>query len=167
MTQCIAPKSLTTFNPTEDFRPMVDAQANRLLAVLSDCTATAQKVATELGLSPEEESEMLASLQTEIGRRAPQLIKVLCVLALLPIAEKRAFKHFRGKGETRHDAEELSHDVVLKILSAMTGSWPRGNVGAWLSVIREHVYADHHRKSGREHIGMERLEKAAEQMRRT
>ena len=60
---------------------------------------------------------------------------------------------------------DLSQTTVVKILDALTGRWPRGNVGAWVSTICNHVYDDHYRKVDRHRQAMDRLEKAARRMR--
>jgi hypothetical protein len=139
----------------------------RILAVLGNCVTAAQKVSTELGLSPEEAADATTNLLVELERRLPQFVTVVCVISLLPLVGKRAFCHFRTAcTESYQDSEELSQSVVVKVLAALTGSWPRGNVGAWLQAIQQNVFQDHIRKCSRRRRGMERLERAVQGIRR-
>jgi hypothetical protein len=137
-----------------------------LLRVLPACVEALLKTAKELALSPEQQERAMLDFLGEAERRLPQIVIVLFVLSQLPGIEERAFRHFRHQRDLRwHDAENLSHDTVLKILSALTGAWPHGNVGAWLSAIREHVHLDHRRRCDRHARGMARLERALDGMR--
>ena len=146
--------------------PIDVAAFERIAAVLPACGEAIEKVFMEIGLTPEEQRAALADLAREAERRAPQIVTVLLIIALLPTVGERALRHFLHKRqESRHDAEELSQGVVLKILGALTGAWPRANVGAWMATIRDNHYRDHLRRRGRRVRAMERLEQAFHAMR--
>ena len=141
--------------------PIDMAALEHITSVLPACGEAIEKVFQEIGLTPEERRAALAAFVREAECRAPQIVTILLLIALLPTVGERALRHFLHKRqESRHDAEELSQGVVLKILGALTGAWPRGNVGAWVATIRDNHYRDHLRRRGRRGRAMKRLEQA-------
>jgi hypothetical protein len=152
-----------TFWSNDDLEPWLRGFA----AIFPACAKAVQSVVAELNVTMEEQRRTLAGSGAEAEQHAPQIVTVLCLLALLPVIEARAFKHFRHKRrESHHDAEELSQATALKVLKSLTGNWPRGNVGAWLKAVRDNVHRDHLRKRGRQARGYERLEEALKALRR-
>jgi hypothetical protein len=122
-----------------------------LLRMLPACVDALEKAARELGLSPEQQDRALLDCLRETERRLPQLVVGLFVLSQLPEVAERAFRHFHHQRHMAwHDAKELSQEMVLKILSTLTKTWPHGNVGAWLTKVRENMYRDHWRKCDRD-----------------
>jgi hypothetical protein len=141
--------------------PDDEAAFARIASLLPACREAIEKVFKAMGLSPQEQRAALAAFVREAEHRAPQIVTVLLLIALLPTVGERALRHFlHQRQESRHDAEELSQGVVLKILGALTGAWPRGNVGAWVATIRDNHYRDHLRGHGRRARAMQRLEQA-------
>ncbi|WP_020472330.1 sigma factor [Zavarzinella formosa] len=101
-------------------------------------------------LTAEQQAAMLPLFMDELERRLPQILIVLGVSTLAPSLGEQTRKLLRSKGESRHTAEDLGQEFAVKILKALFGTWPRRNVGAWLSAIRRHVIVDHLRGGERD-----------------
>jgi hypothetical protein len=139
---------------------------DRLAPAVPACVEALQNAAKTLGVTAEQESAAMDDFLKEVGRHAPQIAVTLFVRSQLPHIRERAVKHYRYKrGMSPHDAEDRASDLVLKILTALTGAGPRDNVGAWVAKIRSNLYWDHRRDQVRRARGMERLEKAFNAMR--
>ena len=82
----------------------------------------------------------------------PNIVRGLTILCLLPSLLKRFQGRYRGRDETRREAEDLSQTAAAKIVEALFGKWPKGNVGAWVWKIWQNVANDHVEKSNR-HAG--------------
>jgi hypothetical protein len=104
------------------------------------------RVFEQLGLTEEQMRLLVPSLLIEIRRRLPEFFVAAALIAALPLLAARFRRRYaQNANVTAQDAEDLSHNAVLKILAALNGSRPRGNVGAWVATIREHVLLDHWR----------------------
>jgi hypothetical protein len=153
--------------PSSEFPRRASAGVSRLRSIFAAGSAAARKACSELGLNPEEERLTLEKIQEELEQRVPELLAAMSVIAMLPIVQERAYTHFLHKqAEARHTAEDLSQALVLKLHAAVTGALPRGNVGAWISVVRKNLYRDVLRKRRSEREGMKRIENAAMRLRR-
>ena len=109
------------------------------------------RLVKQLRLQPEEIEGFARNFRSELERQIPELMTVIGVTAALPLIGERSRKHFLfGKKESPETAEDLGHEVVAKVLKAIRGGWPHGNVGAWLATIRNHVFVDHLRIKKRE-----------------
>jgi hypothetical protein len=129
------------------------------IPVLANSAIAIQKLATELDLTPEELRTGLSNFVKEAERRCPQILTGLFIIALLPVLASRTFRYFRyTRSETYQDSQDLSQSFVLKTLATLAG--PHGNIGAWLSEIRENLYKDHLRKRDCRRTAMTRIEKA-------
>jgi hypothetical protein len=155
------------FAPLAMILAVLGISAERIIAILADSANAIEQIATDLGLTAEDRRAATGNFHKEVEQRAPQMAGVLFIMAVLPLLGTRAFRYFMHDcGETRHDAEELSQSFVLKTLTALTGNWPRKNVGALLSEMRENLYVDHLRKKDRRARGLERLKKALQRIRK-
>jgi hypothetical protein len=143
------------------------AVVSRGAAMVAASVEAIEKVATELALSREELQTALAGIVDLAEKRFGDFVKGLALESVLPLIGSRAYGHFRHqRRESRDDAEDLSHNVVANALGALRRSAPRGNAGAWLAAIREHVYADHVRKREQKKRAEKRIENAWQSKRR-
>jgi hypothetical protein len=126
------------------------------------------RVAIQLRLTSDDVETLLPSLLGELTRNPNDFWSSAVLRAALPILVERFRRSFaRYPGVTYADAEDLSHNTVVKVLTAfMKGRHPRGNVGAWLARIQERVFLDYQRQSARRRRGFERLEMALRKLRR-
>jgi hypothetical protein len=144
-----------------------EAVPARTATIVAAAAEAMQSVIQELSIEPDEQRDALAGLFTVVEGRFPQIVAAMLVEALLPRLQERAFGHFRYKRrESDDDAFDLSQTMVTKILEALMGNWPAGNVGAWVAAIRENLYADHVRKRERGRQVFERIENTWRAMRR-
>ena len=79
----------------------------------------------------------------EIARRFPEIGKCMTIIASLPFLREHSVEYFCARNVPYCEAEDLSDELVATILKELFGRWPRGNVGAWFSVIRAHMFADY------------------------
>jgi hypothetical protein len=147
--------------------PVIDRAVLAALGQITpDCLPSAQRMIAQLGLSADQVHEVLPDLVREIEGRLPAFVNVLLLVSLLPILRQRIYRFHLDRNIPQPDAENLSQAAVLKILKALFGSWPRGNVGAWVAKIRDNVFRDDQRKRRRHARVMERLEQAFHALRR-
>lgn len=114
------------------------------------CLAAARRAYLQLGLTPEEVHRAGGDFVREIEDRLPGVLAALIVVAHLPAIRERCARHYRGRGASPQDADDLSQTAVLKVVAALFGSWPRGNVGAWVATVRDNVGRDAARRRSRE-----------------
>ena len=97
-------------------------------------------------LTPQERQQILVSVHSEVKRQESAFFRAVTVAALLPIIQRDAVEFFQKKGMAYPDAEDLGGTLSLKIFQTLFGTWPRGNIGAWVTVIRTNVGGDFYRK---------------------
>jgi hypothetical protein len=108
---------------------------------------TIDEVVRQLGLTDDEARQTGPLVAAEFRRLLPSMCKAATIVALLPLIAERSRCQFLGKPASRSDAGDLSQAVAARILTALFGSWPRGNVGAWVAAVRKSAGLDHGRPS--------------------
>lgn len=109
-----------------------------------------------LGLDDEERAEFKSEIVVEFERRPPKLlkaatyvdfVKIVALRSALPAIQARATRFFYRKGVPFAMIEELSGDVVVKVLKSLdSGKAYRGNAGAFVAKIRFRVLIDSWRR---------------------
>jgi len=133
---------------------------------LVDCIKAMQKINSELRLTAEERQTLCGVfIVPESLQPAAAAAHFFCLL--LPSIASRAYRHFQHKCKESHeDAEDLSHLLVTKILTAIKVRMPTGNVGAWIARIRSNLYLDFLRSRRHHRLAMTRIESTWRAMRR-
>jgi DNA-directed RNA polymerase specialized sigma24 family protein len=97
-------------------------------------------------LLPSEEAEAVtARLASDVQRHLPHYLRRATLSALLPLVQQRAQGYFLANDVPCCDAEDLAASLISKVLMAIGEKWPRGNVGSWISTIRNHLLYDYWR----------------------
>jgi DNA-directed RNA polymerase specialized sigma24 family protein len=136
--------------PTTSNKPFAECNTATLQAITPACVCSLHRVVAQFGLIPDEINQTLQTQREVIQRKLPDIINVLTIVSLLPVLRERFLRSYSSRESTRSQAEDLSQDVVMKILEALFGRWPRGNVRAWIDAIRKNVGIDDIRKQNRE-----------------
>jgi hypothetical protein len=109
------------------------------------------KALKQLGLTTEQIQELFPVFRTELACGLPDfLVRVALVAALPHLSERFRRRYKRNPQLNEQDAEDLSQDAIVKILSALNASRFRGNIGAWASTLRENTLRDHWRRACRQ-----------------
>jgi hypothetical protein len=146
--------------PAGNIRPVTWAWLAELCLAVPEFQAGVCQIARQLGLSEEELRLAVPNVAEELRRLLPAVGKAAAILAFLPNLADRCIGRLRRRGVSPDDAQTLSQDVACRVLRALFGSWPRGNVGAWASAILNGLFVDHVRHAAmvRRRLGRRRDE---------